>query len=107
MKKTVLLRNGKSGAALKKSSEHASHLDVPAILQAAAFSVVAHAVVIADCHGKILWLNDAFTRLTGYSREEAIRAGHPDAQIRPPFRTFLPGSLGHRSFRARSGLANW
>ncbi|MFH5802868.1 PAS domain-containing protein, partial [Alienimonas sp. DA493] len=31
-----------------------------------------HSVIIADARKKIIWVNDAFTRLTGYSRAEAI-----------------------------------
>lgn len=41
-------------------------------LQSTALESAANAIVITDREGTILWTNDAFTRLTGYSREEAI-----------------------------------
>jgi len=41
-------------------------------LQAAALQAAANSIVITDCSGKIIWVNSAFTRLTGYSSEEAI-----------------------------------
>ena len=41
-------------------------------LQAAALEAAANAVAIADCTGRILWVNSAFVRLTGYASAEAI-----------------------------------
>jgi two-component system, cell cycle sensor histidine kinase and response regulator CckA len=41
-------------------------------LQAAALESAANAVVISDRDGRIEWVNRAFTRLTGYLREEVI-----------------------------------
>ncbi len=41
-------------------------------LQAAALESAANAIVIADCDGLITWVNPSFTRLTGFSAEEAI-----------------------------------
>ncbi len=41
-------------------------------LQNAAFESVALAVLITDIHGNIMWVNPAFTKLTGYPVEEAI-----------------------------------
>jgi len=43
-------------------------------LQAAALESAANAIVITDAQGTIQWVNSAFTRLTGYSAEEAV--GH-------------------------------
>jgi len=37
-----------------------------------AISTTANAVLITDSHGDIRWVNQAFTRLTGYSSEEAL-----------------------------------
>lgn len=34
-----------------------------------------NSVVITDTNARILWVNDAFTRMTGYSREEALGSG--------------------------------
>lgn len=39
---------------------------------AAALEHVANAVVITDVDGTILWVNDGFTRMSGYRREEAV-----------------------------------
>jgi PAS domain S-box-containing protein len=41
-------------------------------LQSAALNAAADAIVIADRAGVIAWVNPAFTRLTGYTAEEAL-----------------------------------
>jgi PAS domain S-box-containing protein len=41
-------------------------------LQHSALEAAANAIVITNRDGVIQWVNDAFTRLTGYGREEAI-----------------------------------
>jgi two-component system, cell cycle sensor histidine kinase and response regulator CckA len=41
-------------------------------LQTAALEAAANTVVITDPNGTILWVNQAFTDLTGYGREESI-----------------------------------
>jgi PAS domain S-box-containing protein len=41
-------------------------------LHSAALSSAANSIVIVDCQGSIVWVNPAFTRLTGYSFDEAI-----------------------------------
>jgi len=41
-------------------------------LQAAAVEAAANAIVITDSRGTIMWVNHAFTTMTGYSREEAL-----------------------------------
>ncbi len=40
-------------------------------LQGAAMGAAANAIVITDAVGRIAWVNDAFTRLSGYSLDEA------------------------------------
>ncbi len=45
-------------------------------LQANALQAAANGIVITDPSGVIQWVNDAFTRLTGYSAEEVI-GGNP------------------------------
>jgi two-component system, NtrC family, sensor kinase len=41
-------------------------------LQSAALEAAANGIVITDTNGSIIWVNRAFTKLTGYSKEEAI-----------------------------------
>jgi diguanylate cyclase (GGDEF)-like protein/PAS domain S-box-containing protein len=41
-------------------------------LQTAALEAAANAIVITDSHGSILWVNGAFTTMTGYSKEEVL-----------------------------------
>lgn len=41
-------------------------------LQAAAVEAAANAIVITDSRGTIMWVNRAFTTMTGYSREEVL-----------------------------------
>ena len=42
------------------------------LLQAAALQAAANAIVITDKNGVILWTNQAFSELTGYSSEDAL-----------------------------------
>jgi len=49
-------------------SEAVKHLN----LQAAALEAAANAIVITDSHGTIMWVNHAFTTMTGYSKEEVL-----------------------------------
>ena len=49
-------------------SEANKHLN----LQAAALEAAANAIVITDSHGAIMWVNHAFTTMTGYSKEESL-----------------------------------
>jgi diguanylate cyclase (GGDEF)-like protein/PAS domain S-box-containing protein len=41
-------------------------------LQSAALEAAANAIMITDASGTILWVNHAFTTLTGYSKEEVL-----------------------------------
>ena len=41
-------------------------------LQAASLEAAANAIVITDYEGKIVWVNRAFTAMTGYSKEEVL-----------------------------------
>ncbi len=51
---------------VRKQSEEALHL------QTSALEAAANGIVITDRRGKILWVNPAFTQLTGYQASEAI-----------------------------------
>ena len=48
------------------------HAEERLSLQVAALEAAANAIVITDSKGTILWVNQAFTTMTGYSREEAL-----------------------------------
>jgi diguanylate cyclase (GGDEF)-like protein/PAS domain S-box-containing protein len=41
-------------------------------LQSAVLQAAANAIVITDFHGSIIWVNDGFTKMTGYSKEEVL-----------------------------------
>jgi diguanylate cyclase (GGDEF)-like protein/PAS domain S-box-containing protein len=41
-------------------------------LQSAALEAAGNAIVITDWHGSIMWVNGAFTQMTGYSKEEVL-----------------------------------
>jgi diguanylate cyclase (GGDEF)-like protein/PAS domain S-box-containing protein len=49
-------------------SEASKHVD----LQTVALEAAANGVVITDFQGRIKWVNNAFTTMTGYSREEVV-----------------------------------
>ena len=49
-----------------------SRKELPQSLLAQALASAANAVFITEISGKIIWVNDAFCRLTGYSAEEAV-----------------------------------
>jgi diguanylate cyclase (GGDEF)-like protein/PAS domain S-box-containing protein len=59
----------------KRVAQHTSDLN-EAIkhlnLQAAALEAAANSIVITDLNGTIIWVNHAFTTMTGYSKEEAL-----------------------------------
>ena len=72
-------------------------------VQIAALSAAANAIVITNRDGKIEWVNPAFTKLTGYSAEEAIggnprllRSGeHPTVFYGTLWATILTGNVWH------------
>jgi PAS domain S-box-containing protein len=72
-------------------------------LQSTALNAAANGIVITDREGHIQWVNDAFTRLTGYSAAEAIdnnprvlKSGHHDQQFyKNLWDTVLSGRVWH------------
>ncbi|MBN1397683.1 MAG: PAS domain S-box protein [Bacteroidetes bacterium] len=71
------------------------------MLQNAALQSAANAIMITDKSGKIISVNEAFTKLTGYSQEEAIGQkpnilksnNHPDSLYRNMWRSILSGEV--------------
>jgi PAS domain S-box-containing protein len=72
-------------------------------LQFSALTAAANAIVITDRDGKIEWVNPAFTKLTGYSAEEAVgnnprvlKSGeHPPAFYANLWATISTGNVWH------------
>jgi two-component system cell cycle sensor histidine kinase/response regulator CckA len=83
-------------------------------LQSAALNAAANGIVITDRTGIIVWINPAFTRLTGYSSEEAVgrnprelvRSGVHDATLYEElWTTILAGDVwsGEMTNRRKDG----
>ena len=70
-------------------------------LKTIALESAANAVVVTDAHGVILWVNSAFTSLTGYTAEEAVgktpqilkSGNHTDAFYRQLWQTVTEGRV--------------
>ena len=75
-------------------------------LQTSALEAADNGIVITDQDGNIEWVNPAFTRMTGYSREEAIgqnprllKSGiHGERQYRELWDTILAGRVWRGEF---------
>ena len=78
-------------------------------LQAKALETTANSILITDRRGSILWVNRAFTKLTGYELEEVfrrtprlLRSGHhPPSYYRHLWRTILSGRTWRGEFKNR------
>jgi two-component system, cell cycle sensor histidine kinase and response regulator CckA len=78
-------------------------------LQAAALQAAANAIVITDVTGSILWVNRAFSDLTGYSEEESIGENprflksweHDQSFYRNLWATILSGKVWHGEIKNR------
>ena len=76
-------------------------------LQHSALDAAANSIVITDRDGRIEWVNEAFTRLTGYQREEALgrkpdllKSGlHDESFYRRMWQTIQAGKVWQGSLR--------
>jgi PAS domain S-box-containing protein len=72
-------------------------------LQSSALSAAANAIIITDCKGKIEWVNPAFTKLTGYTADEAVGSSprvlksgkHPPVFYSNLWATVATGNVWH------------
>lgn len=76
------------------------------VLQTALQSA-ANAILIADREGRIIWVNLAFTRLTGYTPEEALGRNPRLRRIKgyrhlPPLRAALQREIASSTQRRES-----
>jgi diguanylate cyclase (GGDEF)-like protein/PAS domain S-box-containing protein len=70
-------------------------------LQSAALEAAVNAIVIAGRDGSIVWVNQAFTVMTGYSKEEVLgknprllkSGGHPESYYAELWSTILSGQV--------------
>jgi PAS domain S-box-containing protein len=81
----------------------AEDLSARLLLQSAALAATGNGVMITDRNGAILWVNPAFSSLTGYTPEEVIganprilKSGHQDASF---YRDFWQTILAGRTWR--------
>lgn len=85
-------------------------------LQGAALESAANAIVITDRDGKILWINSAFTKTTGYSSEQVqgrnprlLKSGRQDREFyREMWDTILSGKVWRNTIinRHKDGTLN-
>jgi diguanylate cyclase (GGDEF)-like protein/PAS domain S-box-containing protein len=59
-------------AGISMDIDERKHAEESLYLQVAALEAAANAIVITDFHGAIVWVNHAFTTMTGYSKEEVL-----------------------------------
>jgi PAS domain S-box-containing protein len=79
------------------------HFENQMMVQSSALTAAANAIVITDRHGKVEWVNPAFTKLTGYTATEAmgqyprlLKSGqHPPAFYANLWATILTGNVWH------------
>lgn len=68
----LLLKMARTTRALRRSLSAIQQAQETLRIQASALEAAANAIVITDREGRIQWVNEAFSHLTGYSREEAL-----------------------------------
>lgn len=86
---------------LSKTLAELKHAQKKLRLQSSALQAAADAIMITDNHGRICWVNSAFSRLTGYAPEEVIgqnprmfKSGQHDEEFyRHLWQTVLAGKV--------------
>lgn len=68
----IELTSGDLYASIVRDISERKQTDERLLLQSTALNAVANAIVITDRDGIIQWINRAFSKLTGYSQEDAI-----------------------------------
>ncbi|WJW74385.1 GAF domain-containing protein [Thiohalobacter sp. IOR34] len=68
----LLFRLNSTTRTLRRTLDAMSQAQETLRLQASALEAAANAIIITDRQGVIQWVNQAFTRLTGYGRDEAV-----------------------------------
>jgi diguanylate cyclase (GGDEF)-like protein/PAS domain S-box-containing protein len=69
---SLSLRNMRLTQQLQSELHARSQMEENAILQSAALEAAANAIAITDTGGIIQWVNSAWVKLTGYTKEESI-----------------------------------
>jgi PAS domain-containing protein len=64
-------------------------------LLSTAVQSAANGIAVADRAANLLWINPAFTRMTGYNSAEAVGQNPPRPQVRPAIRGVLPPYVEH------------
>ncbi len=59
-------------AGISMDIDERKHAEERLYLQVAALEAAANSILITDSYGTIVWVNHAFTTMTGYSKEEAV-----------------------------------
>lgn len=93
----ILIRHSLRLERLRDAAEDTARLHTSALRSAA------NAIVIADCDGRISWVNPAFTRLTGFTADEVLgrnprmlKSGRHDADYyRTMWATIIAGQVWH------------
>ncbi len=104
--KNTLLYDGKEISGTLSSGEDITDrqaIEAQLHLQSAALEAAANVIVITDKDGKIVWANQAFSEISGYSREEAVgknpkilKSGfHNEHFYADLWNTILTGNIWH------------
>ncbi len=97
----MLLREKQSRSVLTNEIERRKKVEQQLHLQSTALESAANAIVITDRDGTIVWVNPAFSKLTGYSAEEVLgktprilKSGQHDPDFyKDMWRQLLSGSV--------------